>query len=93
MLEIPNAKNLPFYLIALLVSVCGGMGTAMFQQWKQCEIDKKAEKEVYEKRIFDCQEQARKDAREASAALTSYLLRQDSINRSNQNALEKAKKR
>ncbi len=93
MLDIPNKNNLPYYAIAILISACSTLGYMVYNQGKDCERERRADKVEFERRISECQQQARADAREASQALTVYLLRQDSINRANLREISKIRKR
>lgn len=93
MLNVPNQRTLPFYLIAVLVSTCGTLGYMVYNQGEQCESERQKDKIYYEKRIADCQDQARIDAREASQQLTAYLLKQDSINRASMQAIQKIRRK
>lgn len=93
MLDVPNKNNLPYYIIAILVSACSTLGWMVYNQGKECEDERKVDKVEFDKRIAECQQQARTDAREASQALTVYLLRQDSINRASLREITKIRKR
>ena len=93
MVEIPTQKNLAYYIIATLLSVCGGLGSAMMQQGREWEKERKIERENFEKEKAEIYAQARADAREASEKLTNYLLMQDSINRANLTEIQKLRRR
>ena len=98
-MDLPNQKTLPYYVIVLLVSAIVSLASVVGILWKDKIDMEKESKKVQDakdaecnRRVDACQENARKEAREASALLTAYLMKNDSINRSNERILKRMKR-
>lgn len=95
-MDLPNQKTLPYYVIVLLVSAIVSLASVVGILWKDKIDMEKESKKVQDakdaecnRRVDACQEQARKEAREASALLTAYLMKNDSINKANERTLKR----
>jgi len=90
---LPTQKTLPYWIIAVLVSAIGALSAMYVTRENQCAAERKELRAEYQAKLDACNAQNRADAREAASKLTAFMLRTDSINRVQNRALEKIRKR